>query len=362
MKLFALGPVAMFPHTLEVASKQIPYFRTPEFSEIMLDSEKKLKTLLNAENEAKVVFLTASGTGAMEATVFNCFDKSDNLLVINGGIFGKRFVEICQAHDIPYESIDLKYGEVLTASHLEKYNNKGFTGLLINIHETSTGQLYDIDLVSKFCNNNNMYFIVDAISSFMADPYDMQKYGIDATIISTQKGLAVGPGMSLVTLSKRIFEEKVKFSKPKVLYFDFMDHIENQKRGQTPFTPAVRVALEINDMLTNILEEGLDNRLKKIKNVAEDFRKKIVSIGLKLPEFPMSYASTPILFPKNNAFEVYEILKNQFDTMLTPCGGDLKNFQVRVGHIGNHYIEENDELVNNISKSLSIAGKNKNEC
>lgn len=355
MKLFALGPVAMFPHTLEIASKQIPYFRTSEFSEIMLGSEQMLKQVTGAEPDAKVVFLTASGTGAMEATVFNCFNENDKLLVINGGIFGKRFVEICEAHNILHESINLKYGEVLSSSHFQKYSNKGFTGLLVNIHETSTGQLYNIELISKFCKENNLYLVVDAISSFMADPYDMQKYGIDVTILSTQKGLAVGPGMSLVILSNRIYEEKVKHIKSKILYFCFKEHIENQKRGQTPYTPAVRVAIEMNDMLKHIIKDGLENRLRTIKEVADDFRDKIKMTELKLPDFPISNAATPIIFPDNNAFSVYEILKNDFDTVLTPCGGDLKNIQVRVGHIGNHYIEENDKLIADLKKAISLS-------
>ena len=37
MKLYTLGPVEMYPETLEISSKQIPYFRTPEFSRIVLE-------------------------------------------------------------------------------------------------------------------------------------------------------------------------------------------------------------------------------------------------------------------------------------------------------------------------------------
>ena len=209
MKYFSLGPVEMFPYTLEVAKKQVPYFRTPEFSEIMLDSEKRMKRVMNAPQDSKVIFLTASGTAAMEATIINCFTKEDKLLIINGGIFGKRFVDICCAFSIPYESVDLKFGEALTEHHLEKFENSGFTALVVNIHETSTGQLYDKRMLSAFCERNNMYFIVDAISSFLADEYDVEKYHIDATILSSQKGLSIGPGMSFVVLSDRLYNQKV---------------------------------------------------------------------------------------------------------------------------------------------------------
>lgn len=353
MKYFSLGPVEMYQHTLDVAKMQIPYFRTPEFSEVMLESEKMLKKTMNAPEDSKVIFLTASGTAAMEATVFNCFDNNDKLLIINGGIFGKRFVDICEAYKLNYESIDLKFGEILTEECLSVYENKGFTALLVNIHETSTGQLYSKKMLSDFCKRNDMYFIVDAISSFMADEYDVEKYGIDATILSSQKGLALGPGMSFVVLSDRIYKNKVEKINPVSLYFNFKDYVVNLLRGQTPYTPAVRVALELNDMLKHILDEGMDNRIRKVKNIVDDFRNKLINVeGVYLPNYPLSNASTPILFSNLNGDTVYNIMKNKYGVVLTPCGGELKGKMIRMAHIGNHTIEENDIVIDVLAKAL----------
>jgi len=353
MKYFSLGPVEMFPFTFEIARQQIPYFRTPEFSEIMLDSEQRLKRILNASKEDKVIFLTASGTAAMEAAVFNSFTEKDKILVIDGGIFGKRFADICSFFSFNYESIKLEFGETLTPEHLFPYENKGFTALLVNIHETSTGQLYDIKMLSDFCQRNKMYFVVDAISSIMADECDISKNKIDATILSSQKGLAIGPGMSFVIISKKLWENKVSQITPPSLYFNFKDYVENQKRGQTPYTPAVRVALELNDMLIHIEEQGLNNRLAYVDNIVKDFRNKIKTVsGVHLPEYPLSNASTPILFDNLNADKVYEVMKNKYGVVLTPCGGDLKHVMVRMGHIGHHTIDDNDLIIEVLKKAL----------
>lgn len=140
MKLFTIGPVEMYPETLEMSGKQLPYFRTSEFSEIMLENEVLLKESIHAPKESKVIFLTASGTAAMEAAVINCFTSDDRLLVIQGGSFGRRFSEICRIHKIPFDELILSFGEVLTKEKLEPYNKKGYSGLLVNLHETSTGQ------------------------------------------------------------------------------------------------------------------------------------------------------------------------------------------------------------------------------
>ena len=69
MKLFTVGPAQMYPHTLKVRGRMVPYFRTPEFSELMLENAELMKKLVDAEESAEVMFLTASGSGAMEAAV-----------------------------------------------------------------------------------------------------------------------------------------------------------------------------------------------------------------------------------------------------------------------------------------------------
>lgn len=100
----------MDPETIIEAGRQSQYFRTPEFSQIMLDCDEMLKELLDAPDETRMIFLTASGTAAMEASVMNLFTKNDKVLVISGGIFGKRFAQICNIHHVPVESIDIEWG------------------------------------------------------------------------------------------------------------------------------------------------------------------------------------------------------------------------------------------------------------
>lgn len=108
--LFTIGPVEMFPETLEIGGKQVPYFRNDEFSQVVFSASAGLKRLLFNEN-GEIILLTSSGTGAMEATVMNCFTKEDNLIVIEGGSFGHRFAQICEVHDIPHKSVKVENGE-----------------------------------------------------------------------------------------------------------------------------------------------------------------------------------------------------------------------------------------------------------
>lgn len=347
MKLFIAGPVKMYQSTLEAGKKNYPYFRATDFSELMKSNAKRLSSLIGCSHDkSEILFLTMSGTGAMEATVNNCILPKDKVLVVNGGTFGHRFCELLQRSSMDYQSIDLEWNETLCQRHLAPYEKQGYTVFLVNLHETSSGKLYDIELISAFCKRNHILLIVDAISTFLADPYDMDKYGIAATIISSQKGLCCSAGMSVVALNPEMVERIESSSRNCPYYYDFQFYIENMKRGQTPFTPAVTIAHEIDDVL-NLIDKkgGLDSWLSDIKKKCLYFREKALEIGLDIPSYSKSVMLTPVYFKDNKATEVVSYLRDKYSIYVTPCGGKLANSLLRVCHLGDTSFEDIDELV-----------------
>ena len=224
------------------------------------------------------MYLTASGTAAMEATIENCLFENDKALVINGGSFGHRFCQLLEWHKIPFDSINLEWNEQLTENHLKPYENTDYTTLIVNLHETSTGQLYDVEMLSNFCKQNQMYFIVDAISTFLADDYAMDKYDIDVTIFSSQKGLSLSPGLSFVAFSKNMKEKVLSNNSLGSSYFNFKDYFSNITRGQTPYTPAVYIMYELKAILDLIYKTWKINWLKQIEDKCVYFRKKITQL------------------------------------------------------------------------------------
>lgn len=355
MKLFTVGPTQMRKEIMEVGGELVPYFRTKEFSDVMLDSDRLLQKFMHAPEGARSIYLTASGTAAMEAVVMNCFTPHDKVLVIDGGTFGHRFAQICDIYEVPYERVTLDADEQLTEEHLKPFDHIGITALMVNIDETSTGQLYDVQLLSDFCRKNSAYFVVDAISSYLIDPYDMGKYGIDATIISSQKGLCIAPGLSVVVLSRKLLEDRVENNQICSLYFDFKDYLRNFKRGQTPFTPCVGICMEMNKALHLIDEQGEKNFLGHIDAVAKDFRNKVKELPISIPDFPLSNAVTPIIFKKPIAKKVFEILKNEYDIYVNPTGGAREQYVLRVAHIGDTSIKDNSMLVDYMKKAIKKA-------
>ena len=127
MTLFTCGPVQMYHSTATIRDKGFIHFRTTQYGDMVKDTLRRLSNLLGNSEDYATIYLASSGTGAMEATIENCMGKNDKALVINGGGFGKRFCELLSYHNIPYDSVDLKWNEELTKEHLKSYENKNYT-------------------------------------------------------------------------------------------------------------------------------------------------------------------------------------------------------------------------------------------
>ena len=343
---FTVGPVMSSDKVRTIGAEQVPYFRTTEFSETMLENENYMLKFVKAPSNARAVFMTCSSTGSMEAVVMNCFTKEDKVLVINGGSFGHRFVELCEIHEIPYVSLNLEHGRKLTKDKLYEYDNKGFTGLLVNVDETSTAVLYNTEMIGEFCKKNDMFFVGDCVSSFLADPFHMAECDADVMITGTQKVLACPPGISIIVLAPRALE-RVEASKAKTMYFDLKDALKNQERGQTPFTPAVGILLQINARFKEIDRSGgADAEVARVAAQAEDFRKKIKGLPFEMVSESPANGVTSLHPTTASAYDIFLKLKDEYGIWVCPNGGDMKDTVFRVGHIGALTHEDNTTLVN----------------
>lgn len=343
---FTVGPVMSSDEVREVGSQQVPYFRTAEFSAVMLENEKLMLEYAKAPEGSRAVFMTCSSTGSMEAVVMNCFTKEDKVLVINGGSFGHRFAQLCEIHEIPYVTLDLEHGRKLTKERLYEYDNQGFTGLLVNVDETSTAVLYDTMMIGEFCRKNDLFYVCDCVSAFLADPFNMAECGADIMITGSQKVLACPPGISIIVMAPEGVD-RVEASKARTMYFDLKDALKNQDRGQTPFTPAVGILLQINARLKEIKKNGgADAEVARVAAQAADFREKIKDLPFEMVSESPANGVTSIHPTTANAYDIFLKLKDEYGIWICPNGGDMKDTIFRVGHIGALTHEDNTTLVN----------------
>jgi len=340
--IFTPGPVKMSQEIMDIGAVQTPYFRNSEFSSVVFNCEQGLIDIVNAPKGSKVIFLTASGTAGMESVVMNLLNSDDNALVVNGGGFGARFVNICNVHEIQNTNFKVKNTNLSDVNTLAPQGD--FSALIVNAHETSVGCLYDVTALGHYAQKNNLLHIVDAISMLVTDELDMQKSNIDIVIASSQKGFALPPGLTMVVLSPNAIQ---RLQDVKSLYFNFKDYLANGERGQTPYTPAVTIMLQLEERLKQIERRGgISQSIALAKEVSEYFRSSIKDLPLKVTTSFMPNAMTA-LTPTDgkSALDIVNDLERQYKVMVCPNGGDEKDTIFRVSHMGDMTKEYTNVLI-----------------
>lgn len=351
---FTVGPVMSDDAVRAIGSHQVPYFRTAEFSEVMLQNEQLMLRFSHAPADSRAVFITGSGTASMESVVMHVLSPADKAIVINGGSFGERFVQLCALHQIPHTQVKLDFCQPLTAEHLDPLEDQGYTTLLVNMGETSTGVLYDMPMISHFCKANGLLLIVDAISTFLADPFDMAELGADVMITGSQKALACPPGISVIVMSPRALE-RIYQNPDRSLYLSLKQALNNGTRGQTPWTPAVATLLQINKRLCQIdAQGGVEAETARIRSLALDFRSKIAALPFTMASpSPQNGVTSLATHDGTSAYDIFTTLKDQYQIWICPNGGELRDRIFRVGHLGALTPADNTTLVDAMTDMMN---------
>ena len=284
-KLFVF-PGNIEPEILEIGASQVSYARTAEFGQLVLDCEEKMLRLLGNEG-GRIIPYTASGTAAMEAVVSNMVSVNDRVLVLSGGVFGDRWAELVGRFS--YKQLEvLQIGEFPNyAEIVEKIKVGGYDIVFMQHHETSTGVLYDVERIGKSCQFSGALFVVDAIGSFLADPFLMDQMQIDVAVTSSQKGLNLPPGLAFVALNKRALDHP--FQK-RGLYFDFDKNLRSLERGQSLYSPAAVLLKQLKKRLDGITQA--EETIARVAQKARFFRELLEKSGRELATYQVSHCLT----------------------------------------------------------------------
>ena len=189
-----------------------------------------------------------------------------------------------------------------------------------------------------------MLLVVDAIGSFLADPLAMAELGIDALIFSSQKALALPPGLSFVVLNARA-QLRAHQVPRRSYYFDFRRYLADLARGQTPFTPAIGLVCLLERRLERLVQRGVAQQIETIRARATDFRRKIAGLPLGLFSEAPSNAVTA-LAPLDGTSPDHYVgrLAHDHGIFVCPNGGPLGRRIFRVGHLGDLTPADNTRL------------------
>ena len=334
VRLFTPGPVEIPVRILRALSAIPPHHRTEVFRATFKRVTEALRELHLTQGE--VYLLGASGSGAMEAAVVNLLQPSDKALVIVGGKFGERWMNLLKAYGIAHETIDVEWGHAADPAEVERRLAKDpkIVAVFSTHSETSTGAIHDIQAIAKITRARNVRLVVDAITSLGIHPLPQDAWGVDVVVCGSQKGLMIPPGLASLSLAPWATSALDRPGLP-CFYFDLRKFRKSMPQGETPWTPPVSLVLALEEALTMIREEGLDNVHVRHRRLALSTRAGAQALGYRLFAADPSHALTALYPPEGvDASAVVKRLRDVHSMVVAGGQDHLKGKIFRVGHMG----------------------------
>ncbi len=326
MILATPGPVEIPLFVRETFLKETIHHRTPEFKAILLEALERFKNITHLPYN---VFLSSSGTGAMEAAVINTVKKK--ALTINAGKFGERWGKICKSHNIEYK--ELKYDWDTPASVDEvlgaiKEDDKIDT-IFIQISESAGGLRHPVEEIAAEVKllRDDVLIVADGITALGVE--DIDTSNIDIVIGGSQKAFMLPPGLAMLGISEAALK---RIDKGKGFYFNLANEIKKQSEGTTAFTPATSHIIALNEVLKKLEEIGLNKHYENTANRHLALIHSLEAIGLSI--FPQEPAKSMAAVYFEKAEELRKILKTKYEVNVAGGQDFMKGKLFRINNMG----------------------------
>ncbi|MDP8959116.1 MAG: alanine--glyoxylate aminotransferase family protein [Actinomycetota bacterium] len=278
-RLLLPGPVLMPSQVYRALGEPIVNHRGPALQACLQELTEGLGWLF--QTAGRVLIFTASGTGALESVVANCFNSGDPVVVATAGSFGERWAGIARAFRLDVHLYEQPWGQALDPERLAAFATErpDAKAVLVTHSETSTGTVHDLESIAAALAGHPALLAVDAVSSAGAVPFRMDEWGVDIALSGSQKALASTPGLSFVAVGERAWSRRGELPR---YYFDWDLAATFAERRQTPWTPAIHVIFATLEALRLLQEEGLESAWERHRKLGAAVRAGVQALGLRL--------------------------------------------------------------------------------
>ena len=312
--------------------------RSDDFVELYEDAVEKTKQVFQSDGEA--VLLSASGTGAVEASVINLIKKGDKVIIPTNGEFSGRLAQMLEWAGANVIKLESTPGENASFEQVKEAfdNNKDVKAFYCVWNETSTGTMIKyLDKVKNLTARNDSYYVVDGVSIVGGEELKMDKWGIDIAMTGAQKAFAAPPGISPIVVNPRA-KKYMNENPPKTMYFNLSRYFKYYEEAKhTPFTPALPLLYAYREAMNIILEEGLDNRIRRHRVCSDALYSGLSAMGLT--PFAKEDARSTVVVALNYLQGLEDktfrnTLAEKFRVLVAGGFGNLKGKVFRVGCMG----------------------------
>ncbi|MBK1880896.1 alanine--glyoxylate aminotransferase family protein [Luteolibacter pohnpeiensis] len=283
--LMGPGPSSVSSRVLRALGSPTLGHLDPKYVEIMDQTCVMLRDVFQTQN-ALTFPVSATGMAGMECIVTNLMEPGDEAIVCVNGVFGTRMVDVMQRAGVTVHAIEVPWGETfpdeMIADAVERFPKS--KALAIVHAETSTGAHQPIESVSKIVHEAGMLLVVDAVTSLGGHEVRVDDWQIDAIYSGTQKCLSCPPGLSPVSFSPAAMDamEKRK-TKVQSWYFDvsmLKAYYSGSGKRAYHHTAPVNMIYALYEALAIVLEEGLENRIERHRQVHLRLRAGLETMGI----------------------------------------------------------------------------------
>ncbi len=353
-KLFIPGPTMVHPDVLAKMATPMIGHRTKEASELQRNISDKLRQLMFTSN--RIVLSTSSGTGLMEGAIRSVTGKK--AIVFAVGAFGKRWHELALLNGVDADLHLEEPGHPNFPETVDRYLKTGkYDTVTITHNETSTGIMNPIESISEIIQKYpEIVWMVDTVSSLGGVKIEIDRLGIDVCISSSQKALALPPGLALASVSEKAVE-RCKSVGQKGYYLDLGNLVKyvDEKDYQYTSTPSLSHMFAMDFQLDRILKEGIENRFIRHMEMAEYT---INWASHHFDVFPMpGFESMTVTCIKNTRNISISELNNELGKkgMVISNGyGEHKDKTFRIAHMGELTLDDIVEVTDAIEDILKL--------
>jgi len=338
--LMTPGPVEVSPRTLRALSSPITHHYSPEFIDFFQDTTQKLKKVFQTEKD--LIIMQGEAVVGLEASVANILDPGDRVLVLDNGPYGAWFGIYVENHEGEVVRLKEDYTKAIDPEKVkEKLEKEKNIKAITLVHmDTPVGITNPVEEICKLAKQFEVLTIVDSVAALGGMQIKPDEWEIDICICGSQKCFSSPPALAPISVSKEAWEAMEKKKKPlRNTYLSMLDYRETWIKNKSfPFTPFVSEVYALNESITEILEEGLENVFARHKKVARAVRDAVEAIGLRLWPESKEIASdtvTAIRVPQGiNDEKLRRIMAEEYGVLIAGEVPGLKGEIFRIGHMG----------------------------
>lgn len=294
--LLGPGPSSVSARVLTALGSAPIGYLDPELFERLDAIRANLRRVFGTRNPFTVP-LTGTGMAGMECCLANLMEKGDRVVIGVNGFFGGRMVEIAHRLGADVVQVDAEWGRPLEPEMFSAALASGPPAKVVAcVHaETSTGVETPVGPIAEIAHAHGALFVVDAVTSLGGLPVDIDDRGIDVCYSGTQKCMGAPPGLSPISVSERAIAAAERRREPVPNWYYDWTLLGNYYDAPHVYHHTVPVNLyyALSEALDEMLEEGLEARYERHRNVSEQLLAGLSELGIR--PFAVEGARLPTL-------------------------------------------------------------------